>query len=692
DGTNWTALGAGVVGYVSALLALPAGGIVVAGSLTAAGGAATAGIARWDGTSWSSLGSMSLVGPSPNPSPSFYAVAALPNGDLCASVYGAGASFFEGVMRFDGTAWSALGTAFPRAPLALIVSPNGDVIAGGQSVPGGTADTVARWTGSNWAVLAGAPFNHVRDLQQLPNGLLVASGGFMASAAGRVATWDGFVWTPLGDSPASLTPLSLAALASGEVLVAGGFSSIAGVAARGLARWNGVTWSAASSGLASPMAFLAVRPDGSIFVGARYGAVGDSLAHRWNGLSWSPIGAGYPSGPGSGFNLIGLFALPSGDLLAGGNSAWSGTVPTPILQRWTGASWSTIATASYGQLVAAVELPNGDLIVGGVLYNMAGVAVTNVARFDGVNWSPLGAGVPTAVVRLAVSLSGVVHALTAPSVFRWDGLQWTQLGLSQPGTSRALVFGADGAPVLGGSFSNGAEVVRWNGSFWAPLGMGPGGPVQSLAVLPDGDLVAGPLIDGTHLARPLQRWNGAAWTALGGAVNGTVSSLASALNGDLLLSGDFTIADGVPRCYFARVSTSCPASVISVPAGCYYYQSAVLTPNVLPWLGGRCRTTAVGLAAGALALVATGSTALATPLSSLLPVPTYGCQLLVMPDVLELRLPVAGNVSSEFAVPDSVALLGTVVRQQVLPVLLDATGALTGVKASNALVFQIGSF
>ena len=49
--------GSGVVGQVYALLPLPNGDLVVGGAFSTAGGVAVSNVARWDGASWSALGS-----------------------------------------------------------------------------------------------------------------------------------------------------------------------------------------------------------------------------------------------------------------------------------------------------------------------------------------------------------------------------------------------------------------------------------------------------------------------------------------------------------------------------------------------------------------------------------------------------------------------------------------------------------
>src|SRR4030095_8157977 len=73
----WSALGSGMNGsFVYALATLPNGDLVAGGHLTTAGGVSANYIARWNGTSWSALGS----GTNGN----VYALTTLPNGDLVA--------------------------------------------------------------------------------------------------------------------------------------------------------------------------------------------------------------------------------------------------------------------------------------------------------------------------------------------------------------------------------------------------------------------------------------------------------------------------------------------------------------------------------------------------------------------------------------------------------------------------------
>src|SRR5438093_3680349 len=55
DGTNWSALGGGLDGVVSALAA-HGGDLYVGGSFESAGGIAATNVARWNGSGWSAVG------------------------------------------------------------------------------------------------------------------------------------------------------------------------------------------------------------------------------------------------------------------------------------------------------------------------------------------------------------------------------------------------------------------------------------------------------------------------------------------------------------------------------------------------------------------------------------------------------------------------------------------------------------
>jgi hypothetical protein len=205
-------------GSVYALTTLPNGDLVAGGYFTIAGGVSASHIARWNGTSWSALGSGMLSGPF-GPSPSVHALAVLPNGDLVAGgeFTMAGGVSANYIASWNGTNWSALGSGMSGNVRALAVLPDGDLVAGGWNT--------ALWNGTYWsAVVSGGLGTDVRALTTLPNGDLVVAGGVSANYIQR---WNGTSWSALGSGMNDWVN-TLTTLPNGDLLAGGNFTLVDG--------------------------------------------------------------------------------------------------------------------------------------------------------------------------------------------------------------------------------------------------------------------------------------------------------------------------------------------------------------------------------------------------------------------------------------------------------------------------------
>ena len=199
ENASWSALGSGmsavngVTGSVIyALAVLPSGELVAGGNFAIAGGVAANNIARWNGTAWSALGS-GLNG-------FVHALSILPNGDLLVGgrFTSAGAESANYIARWNGAAWSAFGSGMSSHVFALLTLPGGDVIAGGAFTAAGgvPAASIVRWNGTAWSAL-GPGFNGaVHAIINQPNGDIIAGGSFTTTGTrtvNRIARWDGLV-------------------------------------------------------------------------------------------------------------------------------------------------------------------------------------------------------------------------------------------------------------------------------------------------------------------------------------------------------------------------------------------------------------------------------------------------------------------------------------------------------------------
>ncbi len=210
NGTNWQALGPGFNGPVNALLQRPDGTLIATGAFSNSGGTPVAGIASWNGQAWQPLGN-GINGQG-------VALVTLSNGDLAVSGYFtspanrlarwdgsswsdigsfAGAvgpmvvladgSLVVGRERYDGSSWSTLGGSPSSSTYALLAAPDGSLIAAGVFADAGPLQRLQRWDGSNWTPLDTQLDNNVVELALTDDGDLLLGGNFTRTEGGVAA-------------------------------------------------------------------------------------------------------------------------------------------------------------------------------------------------------------------------------------------------------------------------------------------------------------------------------------------------------------------------------------------------------------------------------------------------------------------------------------------------------------------------
>jgi hypothetical protein len=533
-GTNWRALGSGASGPVRALTVFDDGSgpaLHAAGRFTVVGGVAAPFIAKWDGSRWSSLGSgmgpdtgttivESLTVFDDGRGPALYA------GGSFAT---AGGSTAEGIARWDGASWTPVGSGvspvlLPYGVFAMSVFDDGDgpaLYAGGRfgSAGGVSARSIARWDGSSWTALGsgiGDSSSRVDALAVFDDGsgpTLFAAGSF-ASAGGaeadNIAKWQRSSWTALTKSGVGGPVNALATFDDGRgpALYAGGeFLDVPGVAASRIARWNGSSWEALGSGLNDEVLALTAFDDGSgpaLYAAGPFTTAGGGAASfvaRWDGASWSALDAGWLALSES-VRALAVFDDGAGPALyAGGDFRTAGG---RNIARWDGSSWVAVGGGIFAEVLALEVFDDGS---GPALY--AGHRSTTAG--------------------------GTTGSVPARYIAKWDGWRWTALGSGLSSRPFALESYDDGSGIalyVGGEFDLAGGVAanaiaKWDGSVWSAVGGGFGGPgdrVLALRVFDDG---CGPALYaagrfatvGGVAASNIARWDGSSWTPLGGGVS-----------------------------------------------------------------------------------------------------------------------------------------------------------------------------
>ena len=153
NGAAYAALGTGMNAGVTGLAVNKQENIIYAvGAFTTAGGVDAIGIAAWDTSAWSDVGSTSVG--------IFFngVVYAVVVSDADGAIYVTGVFNTPGVRiaRWNGTAWSGLGSGLNNTGRCLVLGPDGVLYAGGDFTEAGgiaLANRMAKWNGSSWAHL-----------------------------------------------------------------------------------------------------------------------------------------------------------------------------------------------------------------------------------------------------------------------------------------------------------------------------------------------------------------------------------------------------------------------------------------------------------------------------------------------------------------------------------------------------------
>ena len=259
------------------------------------------------------------------------------------------------IAKWDGKAWSALGSGLEGEPgydyvLALAVSGTNLYAGGSFTIAGGSAAKhIAKWDGKAWSALGSGLNDSVTALAAAGTDLYV--GGWFTAAGGtaasHIAKWDGSAWSALGAGVSgTVSPRVSALVVSGtDLYVAGGFNMAGGSAAYNIAKWNGSARSALGLGLGYYASALAVSGT-DLYVGGFFtnaGNVGANYVAKWNGSGWSALGPGVSSVSYAGA-WVSALAISGNDLYVGGNFTAAGGLAATNIAKWNGSEWSTLAS------------------------------------------------------------------------------------------------------------------------------------------------------------------------------------------------------------------------------------------------------------------------------------------------------------------------------------------------------------
>ncbi|MBK8233583.1 MAG: hypothetical protein IPK72_24150 [Candidatus Eisenbacteria bacterium] len=499
------------------------------------------------------------------------------------------------VAAWDGDRFIPLGTGLDLIPpdrlsyrgrvLDLLrVGPKSLVAAGQFDVGGAERPGFALWDGVRWT-----PFGGLSGVVGVDLASFRGEPAAIASKAGggaQILIWNGQAWDVVpgefggvdGSHGTYGTPLAVTQHGH-RLVVAGYFDVVDGRSCRGVAAWDGETWSpigyppvlGLSQALASHHGYLFLQVDQTLY--------------RWTGSHWELLFEEVSS----------QFVKWGGDLYV--------RDPGGALVRWDSGSETFVYTGR-GASSANFEFWRGRPYFGGVagresfnsyspssLEGPDGLAVGSglglkvnapgvfVHEGDALITGRFGwVGKRSYFRATAVSLTGgTLREIREPalrgslgtvargSLLCWtdDGLYGYRHGVAKPltGPFPGVAFaGADhlGEYYIGGRFFEVESpvprcVYRWDGANWIRIGNGlREGMVTELASY-RGDLYAAGTFadDGGPVLSNIARWDGAAWQPMDGGVSDAPSVLME-FDGDLVVAGNLSRAGALPVQNVAR--------------------------------------------------------------------------------------------------------------------------------------------
>ncbi len=465
--SSWSTLGSGMAGgdypYVSTLAFDVSGNLYAGGGFIMAGGVTVNRIAKWNpGTSsWSAIGS-GMAGGDPYVSALAF--------DSSRNLYAGGGFITAGgvtvnrIAKWNGSSWSALGSGLDGDVSAIVCDSSGNLYTGGYfTIAGGVAaNCIAKWNGSSWSALGSGLDEGVAALAFDLSGNLYA-GRWLAGEvpANGIAKWNGTTWYTVGKNVLGIDGdvTALAFDPSGNLYVGGGFYNAGGVAVNRIAKWNGSSWSALGSGLDGNVYTLVCDSSGNLYAGGEFYTADDvNGIAKWNGSSWSALGLGLYG------TVSALTFDSSGNLYAGGEFSTAGDVQADHIAKWNGSSWSALGLGTDGGVNALAFDPSGNLYAGGHFYNAGGVQAKSIAKWNGTAWSELGFGIGGTVNALVCDSSGNIYAggdfttaggLPANKIAKWNPttFSWSTFGSGMNSTISTLVCDSSGNIYAGGDFT-----------------------------------------------------------------------------------------------------------------------------------------------------------------------------------------------------------------------------------------------
>ncbi|TAK53311.1 MAG: hypothetical protein EPO24_14540 [Bacteroidetes bacterium] len=298
----------------------------------------------------------------------------------------AGSAGVNNIARWNGTTWNTVGGGI-SSPVYSLRKYFERIFIGGEN-------TVTAWDNKNFSTIVGSlpGVNEALYTMIDTNGQLYGGGRFakLGNAFNNIGVFTGSSWSGLGTGMNG--PIYAVSYFHNNFIAAGKFDLASNAPVYNIAKRTD-KWESVGNGLPATIYSLAVYGD-ELYAGGSFQdtALNMSYLTKWNSSveRWLPVaGAGITS-----YDSIRIFSMLvfNDELYVAGRFNSMNGVNANNIAKWDGTSWQAVGSGFDG-VVRFLFNFNNTLYASGKFSTSGSVGVNNIARWDGSNWVALGSGI-----------------------------------------------------------------------------------------------------------------------------------------------------------------------------------------------------------------------------------------------------------------------------------------------------------
>ncbi|MBL4593823.1 MAG: T9SS type A sorting domain-containing protein, partial [Flavobacteriales bacterium] len=331
---------------------------------------------------------------------------------------GAGADTVRGIASWDGINLSRLGKGLDYFNISSTAGPvysivrfqNEIYVAGATITMAGDywVNGIAKWNGTVWDTIAGGVLDNwnnrgaIYDMEVINNELYIAGGftkvGISQIPANGLAKYDGVQWSAVNNFPQwdynfnNINIVDAIVEYNGELYVGGRFSDSNPIDSMyNIAKWNGSNWEQIANGIAGGFSTIEdmVVFQGKLYVAGAFSKndnpsnPGNRIA-AWNGSNWEQVGNIWGITPTS-FAFIDKMTIFNNELWVVGNFQKVGNMYSPHIAKYNGTTWCSVGD-TFNLALGASAVYNNKLYVGGAFTMINSDNISQMAKWMGGNF------------------------------------------------------------------------------------------------------------------------------------------------------------------------------------------------------------------------------------------------------------------------------------------------------------------